>query len=179
MREIWKSVVGYEGYYEVSNTGSVRSIDRIVKTKKAKSGTSFLKGVYLKPSVIKGYPMVVFSVGNKRVGKKIHRLVAEAFIPNPKNKPQVNHKNGQKEDNSVENLEWCTSLENIRHSFEKGLNSGKKGEKHPLSKLKKEDVINIRLLHKHGVLSTMLSEYYNVHQKTIRNIVNKETWTHI
>jgi hypothetical protein len=116
--EIWKPVVGYEGVAEVSNLGRVRSLDRTIevvnrwgtKTKK------LLRGRIRKTAKFSnGYMGVVFS----RRGKchMVHRLVASAFIPNPDNKPQVNHKNGQRDDNRECNLEWVTCSENHKHSY--------------------------------------------------------------
>ena len=93
-----------------------------------------------------GYLVTDFYVKNKCYSKKIHRLLAEIFIPNPEGKPQVNHINGIKYDNRIENLEWCTSSENISHSYKflgrKGALLGKKGKNNPLSKKVKQ--INIK-----------------------------------
>lgn len=110
-KEIWKSVKGYEGLYEVSNLGRVRSIDRIVR---CNSGINIIKGCILKQYLEKkGYLRV--HLCNKQIGKHflVHRLVAEAFIPNPDNKPTVNHINHDRTDNRVENLEWATFSEQM------------------------------------------------------------------
>lgn len=104
--EVWKPVVGYEGLYEVSNIGRVRSINY------HKSG----KAKVMSPSFNTwGYLIVDLRKNNKRHSYTVHRLVALAFIPNPDNLPEINHKNEIKYDNTVENLEWCTRKYNINY----------------------------------------------------------------
>ena len=120
--EIWKDVVGFEGLYQVSNKGRVRGIDRVSPTKC--NSYKSTKGV-LKHTVItkKGYEQVSLCDGSRNAVphlKKVHRLVAEAFIPNPENKTQVNHKDLNKSNNCVENLEWVTPSENMQHAAKHG-----------------------------------------------------------
>lgn len=113
MEEIWKDVVGYEGFYQVSNLGRVKSII---------GRKGFPAGYIAKNSVgNNGYPRVALSIYGESKFYSVHRLVATAFIPNPDSKPQVNHKNGIKTDNRVENLEWVTSQENCVHAYRTGL----------------------------------------------------------
>lgn len=112
--ESWKPVVGYEGLYEVSNLGRVKSLPR----KGTKGG--ILSENY---SNSKRYAHVLLTKDMKPGTKSVHRLVAAAWIPNPDNKPQVNHKDGDKHNNCVDNLEWVTNLENRRHAIGTGLNS--------------------------------------------------------
>lgn len=112
MEEIWKPVKGYEGYYEVSNLGRVRSIDRVV-VDTVRNCERLLKGkVLVQNDKENGYKTVVFCKEHKTHNKYVHRLVAEVFIPNPDNLPQINHKDEDKTNNRVDNLEWCTQLYN-------------------------------------------------------------------
>lgn len=109
--EIWKQIEDFD--YQISNKGTVKSVSRIVKNR---FNSFYTKEKILKPLKLnKGYLGVRLYKNSKGVTKKIHRLVAEAFIPNPNNLPQVNHINEDKTDNRVENLEWCTSEYNNNH----------------------------------------------------------------
>lgn len=110
--EIWKDVVGYEGLYQVSSEGRVKSVDRWVK---CNTGTMIKKGTFLKFYDREGYDYVFLYKNGQRLFTGVGRLVAIAFIPNPDNLPEVNHKNEIKKDNRVENLEWCTRDYNMHY----------------------------------------------------------------
>lgn len=115
MLETWKDIRDYEGLYQVSNTGKVRSLDRIVKDN-TRERYQKLKGKELKfTDNGRGYKLVFLTKKSKRTNKYVHRLVAEAFIPNPDNLPEVNHKDLNKSNNCINNLEWVTNIENKRH----------------------------------------------------------------
>ena len=115
--EVFVDIQGYEGYYQVSNYGNVKSLDRVIKEKTGKTQT--LKGRILKPRINPGgYYHVGLGKNGTRATFAIHQLVARAFIPNPNKKRTVNHINGDKLSNSVSNLEWSTYSENLEHAFE-------------------------------------------------------------
>lgn len=119
--EIWKAVKGYEGYYEVSNIGNVRSVDRLVKH--SKGGLRIYKGKTLVPCLsVDGYRLLHLSKLNVSEMKRVNRLVAEAFIPNPMNLATVNHKDENKLNDTVENLEWMSVSDNIKYSVCKPIN---------------------------------------------------------
>lgn len=108
--EIWKNIKGFEGIYQASNLGNIRSLDHVVDFGNRKRTA---KGKLLNFNLHKSAYLYVH-VGKKRT---VHRLVAETFIPNPEKKPFVNHKNGNRSDNRVVNLEWCTEQENCIHGL--------------------------------------------------------------
>lgn len=117
----WRPAVGYEGHYEVSNFGDVRSVDRVV-SRAGTQGDVRKPGQGLRAQVTaKGYLRVQLTKDGVSRNHMVHRLVALAFIPNPDDRPEVNHKNGKKSDNQLGNLEWSTSSENQIHAYETGL----------------------------------------------------------
>jgi len=134
--EIWKDIPNYEGLYQASNFSRFRGVDRIVDIKRK-------SGIYKRPikaqilkmhrSVI-GYSMVFLCNGNTGKLHYAHRILAELFIPNPENKPQVNHINGIKTDFYISNLEWVTDSENKKHAYKTGLIKIRKGYDNSTSK---------------------------------------------
>lgn len=124
MEEIWKDIEGYKGLYQISNTGNVKSLERKIHGKKCHRK---LKETILKPiKTNRGYLRVKLCKENKVSKVRVHRLVAEAFIKKPE--LEVNHIDGNKENNSVENLEWVTPRENKKHAWSMGLYKKKKEE---------------------------------------------------
>lgn len=114
MIEDWKEIAGYEGYYEVSNMGQVRSVGRVVNTAR---GTRYKRPHIMAHNIhpITGYHMVCLAKDGTKRTFLVHRLVGMAFVENPDGKPQINHKNENKSDNRAENLEWMTSAENTNY----------------------------------------------------------------
>ena len=116
MEEIWKDIKNYEGYYQISNYGNVRSLDRIDELGRLIKGREKVKQKqhYNKDNC---YLNIILYKNGQKQRFYIHRLVAEAFIPNPENKPQVNHNDRNKKNNKIDNLEWVTISENIKYSY--------------------------------------------------------------
>jgi len=170
--EIWLPINGYENLYEISNLGNVKSLAK-------------QKGfVFTKDKVFKLTPT---SLGYLRVGLRdkngnkkcflVHRLVAIHFIGNPPiNRPQVNHKNGIKTDNSVINLEWCNVSENILHAFKNKLKNPIRGEKSNLSKLTAKEVLEIRAIYPIIKSYKRLSIMYSMSFGAIRSIIKYKSW---
>jgi hypothetical protein len=164
-KEIWVNVLGYESFYEVSNLGNVKTLGN------NKFGISRI----MKNTLRKGYCTVTLRKKNIQKIFRVHRLVAEAFIPNPNKKPQVNHINGVKNDNRVVNLEWTTASENMTHASNNNLLSIIKGEKHHNFKLSEEKIKEIIFL-SDKFTQKQLSIKFNVSQALINlklSIVNK------
>lgn len=131
VKEIWKDIPGYEGLYQASNLGKIKSL----KKEKWNRFTYISSPErILSQSNSRGYSIVILTKGKKRKTIGTHRLVAQTFIPNPNNYPQVNHKDGNKQNNNVTNLEWCTASYNIKHAFDNGLKKPKKGKENVCSK---------------------------------------------
>lgn len=173
--EIWKDIKDYEGLYQVSNRGRVRSLDRMVK---GKGGGSQRKGgKILKPSTYDGYNCYLLSKGG--VGKwwKSHRLVAIHFIPNPKNLPVVRHKNHIRTDCNHLNLEWGTVKDNSEDTVRADRQA--KGEVHGRSKLKNSDIPVIWERLRSGESQESISKDYLVSRSAIRAIKGGKNLSHI
>lgn len=161
--EIWKDVVGYEGLYQVSNIGRVRSLDRTVFNNGNKS-MNLIKGCMMNPRRIRDTYLIV-NVCRDNIHKKlfVHRMVATAFIPNPENKEQVNHIDHDKLNNHVSNLNWMTRQENHQYAVSEGRfkNMTKRG------RLTKEEILHIR---KKEMPRMEYVKLYGVCSSTIRNV---------
>lgn len=175
--EIWKDVEEYNGLYEISNSGRLKSLPKLLIA--PHGGQYYTKERIIKTDCkTKKYPFAILC--NKGIKKQfyIHRLVASAFIPNPDNKPQVNHINGDKKDNRVENLEWCTNKENMVHAKETGLKKQTYGTYNPNSKLNEEEVNDIRKSYSNGSLNMpQLALKYRISNSRISDIINRKIYT--
>lgn len=185
--EIWKPVIGYEGLYEVSNLGKFKSIDRVVYQYKSRTGTGIKKGKLLKPWQSKGYFYIKLCKPDcKEKTTLLHRVVAIAFLSNPHNLPEVNHKDGDKRNNSVSNLEWCSSQYNSKHAVENGLANPPKGENHANSVLTEKIVIQIRSIYKKNGTEyrkkysyRKIGKMFNISPVTVGWVINRKTWNHV
>ena len=163
--EVWKDIKGYENRYIISNQGHVLSYKgKMIKLRLAING-------YLRAWLYNKHSYKVFSV---------HRLVSENFIPNPEGKLWVNHIDGNKINNTTNNLEWCTQSENMLHTFKTGLQTPNFGERNGHAKISDFDVLLIREVHDGDCkTSERLAKTYNVTPRTIWRIINRKTFTHI
>lgn len=165
MTEIIKDIKGFEGRYTISNLGVVRSL---------------LTNKIMKLNITKfGYARVSLRLPKSRDYKTyfIHRLVALNFLENKNNLPEVNHKDSNRLNNKLNNLEWCTKEYNIKYSFTHG-NASNKGLRNPNSKLNEFDVKAIRNLHKtNRFYNTQIAKIFNVSSSSIDNIINEVTWS--
>lgn len=169
--EVWKKIEGFENY-EISNLGRLKVN---LKFRKYRSYQSKI----LNPSKDKdGYLRTAITKDGKKYMKKIHRLVALTFLQNKENKPCVNHKNGIKTDNRIENLEWCTVKENNIHEIKLGLSGQLPGEKHHMSKLKEKEVLEI-INNKDSLYQWQLALAYDISQTQVSRIINKKRWNHV
>lgn len=151
--EIWKTIQDYGGLYQVSNTGKVRDLK------------NHIKSVYKNN---KGYTCLSLYYNGKTYHPTVHRLVAKAFIPNPNNYEQVNHKDCNKENNSVENLEWC----NQRYNYNEGMRTFQysKNEEHYFAKLKNSDIPIIYELYKLGFTRATVAKIFSINPSSLEAI---------
>lgn len=166
MNEIWKDIPDYEGHYQISNFGRVKSLkfnkNKIIIPRKTKNGYFDIN--LCKNNYIKNY--------------KIHRLLMLTFkSDNYFDEAIINHIDGNKLNNNLDNLEWCTYQENSKHSYKIGLQTPTKGESHGMSKLNEKQVRIIRLCYINKYFNQYeLGKIFNINQPNISNIINNKTW---
>ena len=174
--EIWKPIDGYEGRYEASTLGRIRSIDFVDHAGRKHAGKVITQ--YESPS---GYMSVRLFCRGVRYHKTVHRLVATTFIANHENKSDVNHINGDKHDNRIENLEWSTRSENILHSF-RVLKRRKgqppwKGKSCPYTRKLTDE--QVRAIRKDKRNRSVIANEYGVSKATIYRVLNGECYKHV
>jgi len=178
MKEIWKDIPDFEGFYQISNYGRMRSLDRKVEHR---NGVEYQikKGKILRLSINRdGYVKCTVSKNSNLTSFTMHRLVGLCFIKNTYNKPCINHKNGIKNDNRMENLEWVTQSENIIHSFKNGFHKPQRGSLNGAAKLNEAQVREIRLLYAtRNYLQREIASKYNISRTSISLIINYKRWS--
>lgn len=172
MMEIWKDVKEYEGEFAISNYGRIKSLARYVAT--GNNGQRLVKErIRVLGNHNQGYKLIGYKSGD--VPRLIHREVAKHFLPNPDNKEFINHKDGNKHNNHVDNLEWATRQENEDHAYSTGLKNST-GSNNAMAKLDEDKVRLIRVLSKAGFSAKSLAIDFGVHAVTINRIKNNKIW---
>jgi hypothetical protein len=170
----WKPVTEFEGLYEVSDSGSVRSVTRSVTASRGEGNVPRYGKERKLWSDKNGYMCVDLSKNGKVYKCKVHRLVAGAFLPNEKGLPVVNHLNSVRYDNRVGNLEWSTHADNSKHAAETGVFNAAQNPNR--SKLLPETVKAVRKAYKEGKSLREISEEFGVTRSNASNIVNHKSW---
>lgn len=176
MEEIWKTIKSYPTH-EVSNTGKIRGKERYVNIRDGRKRKVKSRIISTHFNKITGYECVCLKFKGKT--EYVHRFIAEAFIENPFSKKTVNHKNGIKSDNRIENLEWATQSENILHAFRTGLSSGKNRVKRKFRKLNPTQVKIIKECFSMGFRNKEIADYFKVNNTLICNIKSGIIWRSI
>lgn len=188
--EIWKDIKRYEGLYQISDLGRIKTLDKKVRNKiRGKWGYSIRKEKVMKIKITKrkgaeGYHEITLRKNGKPTSFMVHRLVGLNFIPNPDNKEEVNHKFGIRGDNRASQLEWMTKKENMKHAFDRGswsnMDNPVKGVLCKWAKLTDEKVIKIRDEYELGKISTRkLAEKYNISHSIMWGVVTRKRWAHV
>lgn len=166
MEEQWKPIPGWEGLYEASDQGNIKSFrNGIERNLTLTSDNGYLRVGLCRKGFVKHL--------------RVHRLVAESFLPNPENKPCINHKDGNKLNNHISNLEWCTHKENMRHAFKTGLKKSLRGSKCYFSKLNENKVSVIKIMIYDGYSNRQIAKKMKVNRSTISRIRSNKAWIHV
>ena len=191
-REVWKPVVGFENDYEVSSYGRIRSVEKTITDIRGRTYVRYSKILAPEEKIMNDYRgrgkylRITLSQGSKLIHKLVHRLVAEAFIPNddPEHKTEVNHKNGKKNDNYVGNLEWMTPEENRQHASDNNLldppihiHYGCDAPNASMTSWKAEQLRKDYA--KHNVSTSELEKKYNVSRTTLLNCVKGRSYINV
>ena len=177
MSEIWKDIEGYEGLYQVSNRGRVKSLERIVMRK---NGRPYSVPELIKERQIdhKGYDRIGLNKNGKKKRFFVHRLVLQAFNQSSDETLEVNHIDGNKLNNNVENLEWVTSSENSIHAFENNLHNHQ-GERNTNASITDSEAKEIKKLKGKGLTQKEVGEMFGTTNYVVANIWNRRGWTHV
>lgn len=171
----WKDIPGYEGHYQASHDGFIRSVTKRVKQH---SGSTQLKtGKILSPAIDRlGYVKVALSRENKLRAFTVHRLVALTHLPNPNGYKELNHKDGNKRNNHIDNLEWCNRTHNITHAVRTGLLVHKTGDDNFGTMFKKAEHHRILKMHSDGLTAPAIAKILGCSYSTIYRITSPEKY---
>lgn len=174
--EIWRNIKNYEGLYQVSNTGKIKRLKGKCLAKAGKYRTVAESILTCFPNKTR-YNYLYVNLNNNGIKQfRVHRLVALHFIPNPNNLPEVNHIDGDKNNNHVSNLEWCTNLQNIRHSYKIGTHKIRKGDNAPNTKLTESQVDEIRQRLNKKESGRSIAKKFGVSEGMISLIKHNKNW---
>jgi hypothetical protein len=174
--EQWKDIKNYEGLYQISNKGRVKRLAGKCLAKAGKYRNLSENILICFPNKTR-YNYLYVNLNNNGIKQfRIHRLVALHFIPNPNDLPEVNHIDGDKNNNTVENLEWCTNLENIRHSYKIGTHKIRTGEKAPNTKLTLEQVKQIKEKLNNKEYGRSIAKEFNISEGMVSLIKHNKYW---
>ncbi len=176
--EIWKDIIGFEGFYQVSNMGRIKSLAKIIKHSNPKLQCNRKERI-LRQTKTNGYLNVSLCKYGIVSQHTSHRLVGLHHVDNPENKPCINHKKGIRHDNRATEIEWATHSENQKHAYDIGLHTKMIGENVNGVKLTEEDVVKIRTLLSNGHTQKKIGLTFGVNSSTISDIKTKTTWIHI
>lgn len=171
--EEWNPIDGWEGFYEVSNFGRVKSLSRVAKSSWKHKNRVLKERIMKQQTNGLGRPTVDLSNGELSKTFQVAVMVAKAFVPNPDNKPQVNHIDGNPANNKVSNLEWVTNSENMKHAWENGL------RQHYSTKLTDNDIKKMRIYREAGLPTIFISDIFNCSQTYVSNICNNRFKTNV
>ncbi len=175
--EIWLDIPDYKGLYQASSLGRIKSIDRKILCRDGRE--KLIKGTVLSPSKNKhGYLAVALCLKGVPQTHTVHKLVSKTFLGLRPNHMQVNHLDGDKTNNAISNLEYCTPSDNTRHAFATGLNPSK-GEANTSAKLKTDDIKSIVARASNGETLRSIASSYGLVVSSIWSIVNNKAWRHI
>lgn len=176
--EEWRDILGYEGYYQVSNLGRVRSLDRSARNKNGVLRSC--KGRVLSPKICSGgYLGLSLYLFDKQKCFQVHTLVAQAFLGVRPDGYDVNHIDGCKTNNLLQNLEYCTRSENVRHAYRNHLNVSKKGEDHYSAKLTESQVRQIRSRVAAGESQRAIAREFGLNNMSVSLLVRRKNWSHV
>ena len=178
-----KDVAGFEGLYAVTDKGEVFSLPKTVAVgnRRGVRQQPLQKLKASHPSPRTSHLRVFLAKNGEKFPRMVHRLVAEAFIANPRNLPYVNHKDGDPTNNCVSNLEWCDARENALHAYRFGLHTppNQQGANNSNSKLSEDDVRTIRMRHANGESCASIARSYTVNPRAINAIIHCQRWAHV